>query len=786
MKLRSLQLEQFKKFSQGVGIVDFADGLNLIAGPNEMGKSTLLLALRAALFERHGSKSQAIKALQPSHVQGASPSVSVELDMDDGLYKIEKRFLRRAMAKLTRPDGQVAEGHEAEIAIQALLQLDHDPALPLDKGSPGHFGVILTPQSQSFYQPTLTPGTRHTLEEAITAEIEQLGNQSEVDAILANVEMEAFTLVDKRGKPKGRHREISVRLEDLEREIEALEHDRAALADDFQALDQAKTELQSSENGDTLDDLRQALDDLEKKRGDLIRQQEIESKLTAQHYRVDRLRLTRGQWEKLQSEQARLAAELKDIAREANVAETQRATLETDLTNCQDERRSLMEADETNRQKRQAFEQLRQHLSQHAQINDALLAIATEVTIDLEPEALDQVCLNNQSMERAQEIVQVIDGLTIDIQKIGQVKILPKHDKLDELRDHRSKLDRSISDLLETLALDSTEPDLIEEAWLEIEEETARLSLAQAELDESLNDLERMVQEQKSAFHIHGTKRQQIEARLSAIADEIKTDETLNNMDDAFEKTLLAAEAELVAAKESAKKLTVSEQPIAPALDQLETEIKALKRQIEDRTQTINNAKLLIGRLSATIAVRSERGLDERLEDCLRRRDILSRELKRLQLDAKALALLKDTLINAANDAKAKFQAPLTAKLTPYVRSLLPDATLEVTADFEIAALNRSQPTSERFEQLSDGTREQIAVLTRLAYAQMLKEEGRPALVVLDDALVFSDEQRLRRMFDILEKAAETMQIIIMTCREDRFVDMNAKRLQIEQQAEAA
>ena len=786
MKLRSLQLEQFKKFSQGVGIADFADGLNLIAGPNEMGKSTLLLALRAALFERHGSKSQAIKALQPNHIQGAAPTVTVELETDDGLYRIEKRFLRRAKARLTRPDGQVAEGQDAEIAIQALLGLDDDAALALDKGSPSHFGIMLTPQSQSFHQPIVTTGTRHTLEEAITAEIEQLGNQSEVDAILANVEMEAYALVDKRGKPKGRHKDISTRLEDLEREIEALEHDRVALADDFQALDRAKTELQSLENGDTLDDLKQALHDLETKRGELVRRQEIEGRLTALRYRVDHLTQARDRFERLKMEQSKLDAEQKEVVQEANDVETQLKASETDLAHLQGERQSLVETDETNQQKRQAFEQLRRQLGQRAQINDALLAIATEVTIDLEPEAIDHVRLNDQSMEQTQEIVQAIEGLTIDILNIGQVKILPKHDKLDDLRDHRSVLDRAINDHLETLGLENAEPDLIEEAWREIEEETEQLLSRRTDLDEILNNLERAVQEQKAAYQQRVTKRQQIAARLSTIADDIKSDEAFKTMGDAFDKTLLDAEAELATVQKDAKAFALTEEPVAPALDQLEADIKKLRQQIDERAQKINDAKLLIGRLSATIAVRSERGLDERLEDCFRRREILNLELERYQLDTKALALLKGTLIDAANDAKAKFQAPLAARLTPYVRALLPDATPEVTADFEISALNRNQPTSEKFEQLSDGTREQIAVLTRLAYAQMLKEEGRPALLVLDDALVFSDEQRLRRMFTILEKAAETMQIIIMTCRDDRFVSLNAKRLQIEQLADAA
>ena len=67
------------------------------------------------------------------------------------------------------------------------------------------------------------------------------------------------------------------------------------------------------------------------------------------------------------------------------------------------------------------------------------------------------------------------------------------------------------------------------------------------------------------------------------------------------------------------------------------------------------------------------------------------------------------------------------------------------------------------------GTQEQIAVLVRLAFAEMLAEQGHPATVVLDDALVFSDDQRMNRMFDILSMAGAKVQVLIFTCREQLF-----------------
>ena len=61
----------------------------------------------------------------------------------------------------------------------------------------------------------------------------------------------------------------------------------------------------------------------------------------------------------------------------------------------------------------------------------------------------------------------------------------------------------------------------------------------------------------------------------------------------------------------------------------------------------------------------------------------------------------------------------------------------------------------------------------------MLVEQGSPATVVLDDALVFSDDRRIKRMFDILTMAAQNVQIIIFTCREQLFEELGGGQLSL-------
>lgn len=61
--------------------------------------------------------------------------------------------------------------------------------------------------------------------------------------------------------------------------------------------------------------------------------------------------------------------------------------------------------------------------------------------------------------------------------------------------------------------------------------------------------------------------------------------------------------------------------------------------------------------------------------------------------------------------------------------------------------------------------REQLSPLARLAFARLLAKDGRPAQVILDDALVHSADDRVQKMFDALHRQTREQQIIVFSCR---------------------
>jgi uncharacterized protein YhaN len=70
-------------------------------------------------------------------------------------------------------------------------------------------------------------------------------------------------------------------------------------------------------------------------------------------------------------------------------------------------------------------------------------------------------------------------------------------------------------------------------------------------------------------------------------------------------------------------------------------------------------------------------------------------------------------------------------------------------------------------EQLSIGAREQLAVLHRAACAAAAARDGVPFF--LDDALGWSDEQRLEEMARVLAGLAQEVQVVVLTCQPGRF-----------------
>jgi len=142
MILHRIELINVGPFREKVAMGPFEIGLNILAAANETGKTSCLQAAARALFDKHTTRSDEIKSLQPAGT-ALAPSVAVEFSMAAGRFRIEKTFLMAPKSLiyqwLNESWKPVAEGDAADQRLQMLLQ----SSLP-GRGAtkPEHWGML--------------------------------------------------------------------------------------------------------------------------------------------------------------------------------------------------------------------------------------------------------------------------------------------------------------------------------------------------------------------------------------------------------------------------------------------------------------------------------------------------------------------------------------------------------------------------------------------------------------------------------------------------------------------
>jgi len=122
MILESIELENWKKFRNPVEI-QFKDGLNVIYGPNESGKTTLMESLRTTLFSKHSSKSKNIKSIVPWSSQLA-PVARITFTNSENKYRITKKFIQpQSILEKWNSNGweRISEGDLADKAVAQIV-----------------------------------------------------------------------------------------------------------------------------------------------------------------------------------------------------------------------------------------------------------------------------------------------------------------------------------------------------------------------------------------------------------------------------------------------------------------------------------------------------------------------------------------------------------------------------------------------------------------------------------------------------------------------------------------
>lgn len=217
----------------------------------------------------------------------------------------------------------------------------------------------------------------------------------------------------------------------------------------------------------------------------------------------------------------------------------------------------------------------------------------------------------------------------------------------------------------------------------------------------------------------------------------------------------------------------------------LESDFNRLETVRDNAAREKERIKAEINQLEGVILARAEAGVEEKLGETEGELSEARARAARYQAEVRALATLKKSLEASRAAAREAYFEPVKKELRPLLGMLHGGADFEMDSDNMLVSKILRGGIEDDIEALSGGTAEQIAILTRLAFARLYQKDGRHVPVVLDDALVHSDDERIGKMFTLLTHAARDQQIIVFSCRNRAFSDLGGERAWIEIEAMA-
>lgn len=318
---------------------------------------------------------------------------------------------------------------------------------------------------------------------------------------------------------------------------------------------------------------------------------------------------------------------------------------------------------------------------------------------------------------------------------------------------------------------EETEPSL---ETLRSAVEEAEVAVAQAEVlhESAINGL-RDVEERDSPLAATEAGAVRDLANAEAQLTEIEAHSDFAGLEVALAKAreeAAGASVKLAAAERDAAVYSV--QTIAKKIETIDARARVAG---ERRTQLLQD----IARLETTVETEGGKGLSDRAAAAWEEAEAAVATVTRITEEAETIKLLRTTLDEARAETSRTFVGPVAKRAMRHIERLLPGCNLTFTEDLELGSVIRAG-VSEGCGDLSRGTQEQLAVLTRLAFADMLLEQGAPVSLILDDPLVYSDDARLDLMIEILMEAAGRMQVILLTCRDRAFRHLDGNRVVLE------
>ena len=229
-------------------------------------------------------------------------------------------------------------------------------------------------------------------------------------------------------------------------------------------------------------------------------------------------------------------------------------------------------------------------------------------------------------------------------------------------------------------------------------------------------------------------------------------------------------QVELAAARQQAREAALYrdalQKPDRPVAAAAMPSVPALSKEDVDTELVRVQARLTAERSRLDTLTGQIRSLDRSsdLQDQLAQK---REQLSSLQAEYDAIALAMDALTRANTTLQNRFSPALGARAAEIFSAITAGRYGKVllSRDFSLSAEMSGDPVGRSIRLLSQGAADQLYLAVRLAICDMVLPAEKRVPLILDDALVSFDDDRLRAALDYLLAESEKRQILLFTCQ---------------------
>ncbi|MDR8389508.1 AAA family ATPase [Aliifodinibius sp. S!AR15-10] len=808
MKLSKVFLHPFAGIQEKT--FEFEDGLNVLLGPNEAGKSTVFQAVMHALLTTTSLTRTKVEDIMGSYfpaIGGDVIRVGLELRNSENsvvrIHKIWKKGNRNGSASLKLPDGsEITEEDEVQNQIESLLPV-----------SPATIRTILLADQS---------GLHRTMQE--------MRQEGKVRKELGNILRRNF--METGGVSVDRFRELlDQKYEDYfkrwNRQQQYPENNRGIknpykvgtgkVVEAYYKKEQLRLDLEEARRfEDDLDSLNETLSAL------VFQQEKKKEKfeqLSPLKKGIQERQLKEQTLESAQEKKERLL----HVSKKWPVFEDNIENLEPKLETHRKKLEELQQEQEK-AQKKQKAEQLKQRIAKIEQLASQVEEVKREL---------------NEAKKVTQEDLKKLRELQSDVRQL-QTKIeaakLTVHIESDsdqtlrytEAGQDEQEIETKCGEALNqtasggfTLKTDGLMIKVFSGEG-DLEDTIETLQTKEENLSRYLEDLEaESAQEAESYAQLYQKKENDLEQAKKAYQNELG-DQKLEHL-----KEKLEAYGDLSEVR-SSEEITEDIVETKTALNQLKKETEEAESKIEEWTEKYGSSDEVILELAevSKLIKDLESDLDdlpslpegyessgefikevEQLGNDIQqlKEQIFEKKQERTQLEAEAPDTSSEELQKLREEAEAEFErinnraetlAWVREKSLELIESMDSDtykgletsfvkwlelmvgdrfSTVDMESDMP-TAFKTKEATSLTYNLLSHGTKDTVALAWRFALCEKFLEEG-TSFIILDDPMVDIDPERRKEVVKAINQFSEQYQTIVMTCHPNHKEELNGQEV---------